>query len=107
MVIRALGVIAAVLLTAVVFAPAAWLGDLVQAHTPARLVHAQGSVWHGSALLAVSDGRQARLLPGRLTWRVSWSPLPSGRVGVSLHHPALQPALEVETDGRSLRMEPA
>jgi general secretion pathway protein N len=106
-VIKALGVIAAVLLTAVVFAPAAWLGDLVQARTPARLVHAQGTLWHGSALLAVSDGRQARLLPDRLSWRVTWSQLLSGRIGVSLHHPALQPALEILTDGRSLRMEPA
>ena len=99
--------LAAALLTALVFAPAAWLADLVQARTPARLIYAQGSMWRGSALLAVSDGRQARLIPGRVSWRVTWSELWSGRVGVSLHHPAVQPAVTISTDGRSLRMEPA
>jgi general secretion pathway protein N len=99
--------LATALLTAVVFAPAAWLAHLVQAYTPARLVYAQGSMWRGSALLAVSDGRQARLIPGRVSWRLTWSELWSGRVGVSLRHPALEPAVTISTNGRSLRVEPA
>jgi general secretion pathway protein N len=99
--------LAAALLTAVVFAPAAWLAQLVQGYTPVRLVYPHGSMWRGSALLAVSDGRQARLVPGRVSWRVTWSELWSGRVGVSLRHPALQPAVTISTNGRSLRLEPA
>jgi general secretion pathway protein N len=106
MLIKLLAVLAVTLFTAVVFAPAAWVGDLVQARTPARLVHAQGTIWHGSALLAVSDGQQARLVPGRLSWQVAWDQLPAGRIGVSLQHPALQPGARIATDGRSLELGP-
>lgn len=58
-------------LTAAWRAPAAWLGDALAARTPLRLVDARGTVWQGSAILGVSDGRETTLLPGRLEWRVA------------------------------------
>jgi general secretion pathway protein N len=106
MLTKALAALIASLVTAVAFAPAAWLGDLLQARTPARLVHAQGTIWRGSALLAVSDGQQARLIPGRLYWEVAWRALAAGRIGIDVQHPALQPALRITTDGRSVDLTP-
>ena len=32
---------------------------------------ARGTVWQGSAILGVSDGRETTLLPGRIEWRVA------------------------------------
>lgn len=83
---RALLGIAALLaaaLTVIALAPAAWLGDWLEANTRVRLLDARGTVWNGSALLGVSDGRQTMLLPGRLSWR-----LRPANLGVELTHPA-------------------
>jgi len=66
----ALLLIATAALTAVWRAPAAWLGDALEARSRLRLVDARGTVWQGSAILGVSDGRETTLLPGRLEWRV-------------------------------------
>ena len=75
--------------TAVIRAPAAWVGQWLESRTPFRLIDARGTVWHGSALLGVSDGRQTTLAPGRLEWRVD-SPL-----SVRISHPWLREPLEV------------
>jgi general secretion pathway protein N len=99
-------VVAAVILSALlVWAPAAWLGDLLQAHTPLRLVYAQGTIWRGSAMLAISDGRQARLVPGRWSWEVQCAARLCGRIAVLLQHPALQPALRIVTDGSRVEVD--
>jgi general secretion pathway protein N len=106
MLIKSFGVVLASLLTAMVFAPAAWLGDLVQARTPARLIHARGTIWNGSAMLAISDGQQARMLPGRLSWTVAWRELRAGRIGLALQHPVLQLPVNIATNGRSVEVSP-
>ena len=106
MLIRLLGVVLTCLLTILVYAPAAWLGDVVQARTPARLIHARGTIWNGSAMLAISDGQQARMLPGRLSWTVTWRELQAGRLGVALQHPGLQLAVNIGTNGRSADISP-
>ena len=59
----------------VAFAPAAWLASAVTAMTNERLVlaDAQGTVWHGDAVAVLTGGpgaRDARALPGRLSWRL-------------------------------------
>ncbi len=90
--------------TVIVRAPAAWLGDWMQASSKLRLIDAEGTLWNGSAMLAVSDGRKAMLLPGRVSWRVSaWSML-AGRLHASLSHNALQAplTLTISRDGVSL-----
>lgn len=71
---RALGLALLLALTAaittVVRAPAAWLGDRLEAHSRLRLLDAQGTIWHGSALLGISNGRETTLVPGRVEWRI-------------------------------------
>ena len=62
----ALAAILVVALTAAVRAPAVWVGDWLQAHGRLRLIDARGTVWSGTALLGVSDGRQVMLVPGRV-----------------------------------------
>jgi general secretion pathway protein N len=90
--------------TIVVRAPAAWLGDWMQASGKLRLIDAQGTLWDGSAMLAVSDGRKAMLLPGRVSWRVRPWTVFAGRLQASVAHSALQAplALTFGRDGISL-----
>ncbi|MBV9191769.1 MAG: hypothetical protein JOZ85_14875, partial [Betaproteobacteria bacterium] len=57
-----------VLGTIAIRAPAAWLGDWLQTHTKVRLLDARGTVWHGTALVGISDGRETTLIPGRIEW---------------------------------------
>ena len=64
-----------VLVSLVVFAPAAWLAGGVASATGQRLLlaDARGTVWRGSAVLVLTggaDSRDAAALPGRLQWRV-------------------------------------
>lgn len=59
----------------VLFAPAAWLADLVADRTQHKLLltDARGTVWNGSAvpvLTAGPDSRSATMLPGRTHWTV-------------------------------------
>ena len=66
------GLIAALLLGA----PARWLTDAVQQAAQGRLQfqEARGSVWQGSAQLALAGGgssQDSARLPGRLAWRLS------------------------------------
>lgn len=71
-------------LTVVALAPAAWIGDWVEANSRFRLLDARGTVWNGSALVGLSDGRQTMLLPGRLSWQLKLA-----AASIELSHPAL------------------
>ena len=71
-------------LTVIALAPAAWLGDWLEGHTRVRFLDARGTIWSGSALVGVSDGRQTMLVPGRLAWNLRLASL-----SVELTHPAL------------------
>ena len=71
-------------LTIVVRAPAAWLGDWLEARSKLRLIDARGTLWQGSALLGFSNGRETTLVPGRVEWRIdTFTP----RIGCSETHP--------------------
>jgi general secretion pathway protein N len=91
----------AVLLTILVFLPAAWLGPLVEKQTGGRLTlgDAQGTLWHGSAFLGGAPGEGGSvtpLLPGRFAWRLSPLVL-FGQVDVDLENPqALSRPVHVE-----------
>jgi general secretion pathway protein N len=97
-------VLVAVLGTVVAFAPAAWLADALERRTVLRLVYADGTVWRGSAQMAVSDGRQAVLLPGRLSWRVEWGALLDGRIVLQLTHATMDAPVEIGLDGQTLEI---
>lgn len=85
-------------ITLVVRAPAAWLGDWLQGTTRVRLVDARGTVWHGSALLGFSNGRETTLVPGRVEWQIER--VTPGAVSATLAHAWLTTPLHL-----SLRRE--
>jgi general secretion pathway protein N len=70
------GIVFGVLVALVVFAPAAWLANVVASATGQRvlLADARGSVWSGSAVAVLTGGpgsRDASSLPGRIEWTLS------------------------------------
>jgi len=86
-------------LTIVVRAPAAWLGDWLEARSKLRLIDARGTLWQGSALLGFSNGRETTLVPGRVEWRIdTFTP---GRIAGQVSHPWLRSplALSLGTQG--------
>jgi general secretion pathway protein N len=95
----------AVALTVVVRAPAAWVGDWLQSHGRLCLVDARGTVWSGSALLGMSDGRQITLIPGRVSWRMGWGQIASGRITADVSHSALAAPLAVSLSGKSFALK--
>ena len=101
----ALAAVLAAALTAAVRAPAAWVGDWLQAQGRLRLVDARGTVWNGSAMLGLSDGRQVTLLPGRLSWTIGLAAIASGRVTADLSHPALSAPLAVSLAAKSIALK--
>jgi general secretion pathway protein N len=100
----ALAAVLAVALTAAARAPAAWVGDWLQAQGRLRLVDARGTVWNGSAMLGLSDGRQVTLLPGRLSWKIGFAAIASGRVLADVSHPALVAPLAVSLAAKSIAL---
>lgn len=74
-------------------APAAWVGDALASRTKLRLVDARGTVWAGSALLGITNGRETTLIPGRLEWQVTR--LRAGRLWVRASHDWLATPLEL------------
>ena len=101
----ALAAIFAVALTAAVRAPAVWVGDWLQAQGRLRLVDARGTVWSGSAMLGLSDGRQVTLIPGRLSWTIGFAAIASGRVTAEISHPALAAPLAVSFAAKSIALK--
>lgn len=101
----ALAAVLAAALAAAVRAPAAWVGDWLQAQGRVRLVDARGTVWSGSAMLGLSDGRQVTLLPGRLSWRIGFAAIASGRVTADVSHPALAAPLAVSLAAKSIALK--
>jgi general secretion pathway protein N len=101
----ALAAAVAVVLTVAVRAPAAWVGDWLQSHGRLRLVDARGTVWSGSALLGMNDGRQIMLVPGRVSWSMGWGQIASGRITADVSHPALAAPLAVSLSGKSFALK--
>jgi general secretion pathway protein N len=79
--------------TVVVRAPAAWLGDWLEDHTRVRLLDARGTVWHGSAFIGFSNGREITLVPGRIEWQVDG--LRAGGIGARVTHAWLSGPLQL------------
>jgi general secretion pathway protein N len=101
----ALLAVLAVAATVAVRAPAAWAGDWLEARSGLRLLDARGTLWSGSALLALSDGRQLSAVPGRVSWRLDIASLLRGRAAAQLSHPwiAAPAELSIGRDGVTLQ----
>ncbi|WP_244786258.1 type II secretion system protein N [Cupriavidus pauculus] len=89
--------IVTVTVTIVASLPAAWMADRVAAETQRRvlLADAAGTMWQGSATLALSAGagsQTATVLPGRLSWNVAFWPLLGGTLRVVLEQDATMAA---------------
>ena len=89
--------------TIAVRAPAAWLGDWLQTHTKMRLLDARGTVWHGSALVGISDGRETTLIPGRIEWNVD--DIGPRRLAARVSHPWLTMPLAISVDGNGMQVK--
>ena len=95
----ALLLIASVAVTIAVRAPAAWVGDWLEARSKLRLLDARGTVWHGTALLGFSDGRETTLVPGRIEWEVT----ALAPIRLSVSHQWLASPLEFSLGAQALR----
>jgi len=89
--------LATVAVTVIAALPAAWIADTVASRTEGRvlLADAAGSLWRGSATLALSAGagsRTATVLPGRLQWQVAFWPLLTGSLRLVAQHTEAMPA---------------
>ena len=81
----------AIAVTIVTQYPAAWAAERVAAATGHRvlLADSQGTLWHGSATLALTAGNggaDATVLPGRLSWSIDMLPLLTGTLRAHLMH---------------------
>ena len=94
----------AMALTVAWFAPAVWLGNVVAEHSRFRLVYPSGTLWKGSAVLGISDGKTTRVLPGRISWRVRWKELMSGRLGLAIEHGTIEQGVRVSYDGQLIQL---
>ncbi|KDP88192.1 type II secretion system protein N [Cupriavidus basilensis] len=78
-------------LTVLAAFPAAWIADSIASRSQRRvlLADADGSIWNGSATLALSAGagsETATVLPGRLQWSVAFWPLLTGTLRMVVTH---------------------
>lgn len=82
-----------VIVTVVASLPAAWLAERIATESQRRvlLANADGTLWHGSATVALSAGtgsQTATVLPGRLKWDVAFWPLLTGTLRIVLEQDA-------------------
>lgn len=105
LVVRLAGIFVVVLATAVIMAPAAWLADALETRGPVRLVHPSGTVWNGSALVALSDGQRLRVLPGRVAWRAKPTALLSGQLALQLRHEMSDRPVRLAVERQGMQLE--
>ena len=94
-----------VVVTAAMRAPAVWVADWLQSHGRLRLVDARGTIWSGSGMIGVSDGRQVLLIPGRISWNIGLAAITTGRVMAELAHPSLPAPIAVSLTARSITVK--
>jgi len=112
LVIWLLAGIFAVVLTLLVFCPAAWMARVVESQSGGRftLGDPQGTLWRGSAFIGGAPSGAdpvTPLLPGRFAWRLSPMVL-LGQVDVDLQNPeALSQPVKIIGDWYQWQVSPA
>lgn len=82
--------------------PARWLMLAMPASWPLAVVDASGSIWHGTALVALGHAGARATLPDPVAWRLAWDNGP--RVQVS--HPWLGCQMTLRPGTRSFGLAP-
>lgn len=57
-------------------------------------------------MFALSDGKQARLVPGRVSWQVQWRALTGGRIAVDIRHEAVDDVMRVSYNRTGFSVDP-
>ena len=57
-------------------------------------------------MLALSDGKQARIVPDRVSWQVQWRALFAGRFAVDIRHASVDGPLRLSYDGNGFYLDP-
>jgi general secretion pathway protein N len=103
---RVVSVVVTIVIVTVMNAPVTWLGEWLAQSSRLRLVYATGTVWSGTAMLALSDGKQARIVPDRVSWQVQWWALFAGRIAVEIRHAGVDGPLRLSYDRNGLSLDP-
>jgi general secretion pathway protein N len=112
LVIWLLAGVLAIVLTLLVFCPAAWMAAVVESQSGGRLTlgDAQGTLWRGSAFIGGAPSGSdpvTPLLPGRFAWRLSPMVL-LGQVDVDLENAdALSQPVKITGDWYQWQVSPA
>jgi general secretion pathway protein N len=100
LVLAGVGLAVLALISAFMVAPARWVMAVIPADAPLTVVDAHGTLWSGSASLAVGAASHRRLLPDPVQWRVVWLPMPR----VSVTHAWLSGPVEMSLHGSGLNI---
>ncbi|MBU4613078.1 type II secretion system protein N [Achromobacter sp. GG226] len=91
-----------VLVTALAVLPARWLMRALPQHWPVAIVDAAGTVWNGTALVALGPPGARTTLPQPVRWRAGWA----DGVRLQLEHPWLDCTLGLRPGFTSLGISP-
>jgi general secretion pathway protein N len=77
--------------------PARWLMRLLDPALPISIADASGTVWNGTALLAIGPPGNRRMVPGEVAWHWGWD-------GIQLRHPWLAGPLQLSPSWHGLQL---
>jgi general secretion pathway protein N len=85
------------LFAAVTVMPARWLMRVLDPALPISIADASGTVWNGTALLALGPPGNRRMVPGPVAWHWGWG-------GIELRHPWLAGPLQLSPSWHGLQL---
>lgn len=89
-------------LAALIVMPARWLAVALPDAWPVAIVDASGSIWKGSALLALGPHGARTTLPDPIVWRAGWN----NGARVELTHPWLECRMTLRLHGSGIGVAP-
>ncbi len=101
-IMMALGLVAVALAAALAVLPARWLMRALPASWPVAVVDASGSIWRGTALVALGPVGARATLPQAVSWQAGWQSGPR----LQLQHPWLGCTLSLRPGISQLGISP-